>query len=165
MSTPVIDRLLSRVTVDPNSNCWRWNGSVTHGGYGRIKVTTSQAAYVHRVTYEALVGPIPCGMELDHLCRVRSCVNPEHLEPVTRTVNNQRAHSYHSAKTSCPQGHPYDEENTLTSGGKRHCRACRRRKAAERRQRPDVKAYQAAKAREYRSRKSEVDIHGERVTA
>jgi hypothetical protein len=95
---------------------------------------------VHRVAYELLVGPIPEGLELDHLCRNTRCVNPEHLEPVTGRENLMRAVSSwaakNAAKTHCPQGHPYDEENTkVKRDGGRACRACgrefmRRKRAA-----------------------------------
>lgn len=108
--------------------CWRWTAMKTRGGYGRVKVKRV-SKYAHRVVFEWLRSEIPEGLELDHLCRNRDCVNPDHLEPVTRLENNRRipkeVHSS-SRKTHCPQGHPYDEENTLHWKGQRRCKACRR---------------------------------------
>lgn len=86
--------------------------------------------YVHRVAWETLRGPIPDGMQLDHLCRQRACWNPDHLEPVSPRENVLRGvgiTAMNAKKTHCPQGHPYDDANTgITSTGKRRCRACGR---------------------------------------
>ena len=80
-------------------------------------------ALAHRVAYELQVGPIPVGLQLDHLCRVRSCVNPAHLEPVTSAENTRRG--LRAMKTHCPQGHPYAGENLLIRPtGQRRCRTC-----------------------------------------
>ncbi|MEU2992920.1 HNH endonuclease signature motif containing protein [Streptomyces griseoincarnatus] len=111
-----------------------FTGHVNPGGYGVIK---SQGAMhnAHRVAYEVLVGPIPEGMHIDHLCRVRRCVNPHHLEPVTQRENTLRGDgptAIHALKTHCPQGHPYDEVNTyVCSAGRRHCRKCKRERERE----------------------------------
>ena len=75
--------------VDKTATCWLWRASIRNHGYGRIKVN-GRAEQAHRVAYELLVGPIPEGLTLDHLCRVRLCVNPAHLEPVTQKVNIRR---------------------------------------------------------------------------
>lgn len=120
----VMKRLLAR--IEYVEDCWIWQGSKVRGGYGRIKVTSDRNQYVHRVVFEAMVGAIPPGMELDHLCRNRACCNPAHLETVTHRVNVQRAESFHARKTHCPHGHEYTPVNTLVSCGKRLCRACRR---------------------------------------
>lgn len=85
--TPV-DRLLARYSVEPNG-CWRWTGSLTGRGYGHFSIR-SRYYQAHRLTYILLVGPIPDGLEPDHLCRNRWCVNPAHLELVTHAVNGQR---------------------------------------------------------------------------
>src|SRR5690606_7471316 len=96
--------------------------------------------YVHRVTYEAFVGPIPEGLEVDHLCRNRACCNPEHLEPVTRSENRRRAwrdapRPPRPLAAECRKGHPFDEENTLWERrGKRRCRACHRARSAKSRE-------------------------------
>ena len=115
--------------------CWLWTGLLDKDGYGRHYVGVSRATAgektAHRFAYELLVGPVPDGLELDHLCRIRNCVNPRHLEPVTTRVNQLRGFglSGHNArKTHCPNGHPYDEANTIWSenGTHRTCRICRR---------------------------------------
>jgi hypothetical protein len=89
-------------------------------------------ARAYRITYETLVGPVPNGLELDHLCRVRACVNPGHLEPVTHRVNTLRGETVaarNARATHCPAGHPYDEVNTYADRlGRRSCRECCRRR-------------------------------------
>ena len=93
-----------------------------HRGYGEInvrdpsRVSRQRRARVHRLTYEWAVGPIPEGLTIDHLCRVRNCVNPEHLEAVTQSENTRRGETTaakNAAKTHGPQDHPYDEVNTI----------------------------------------------------
>ena len=88
------------------------------------------AKKAHRVSWELLVGPIPEGLELDHLCRNHGCVNPDHLEPVTHAVNVRRGRGGTSwaQKKHCPQGHPYDDANTYLYRGRRSCRECSRQK-------------------------------------
>lgn len=97
-------------------------------GYGQIGCSGT-VKMAHRAVYEALVGPIPEGLELDHLCKNRLCVNPDHLEPVTHQENVKRGRAgYHRKplQTHCKRNHPFDEENTyVTSSGKRQCRACK----------------------------------------
>ena len=106
--------------VERTETCWIWLGAKTKGGYGHTVATTA-----HRRAYEELVGPIPEGLDLDHLCRVRACVNPAHLEPVTRKVNVNRGEK--ANRTHCPKGHPYDALNTYyRTSGARVCRACQR---------------------------------------
>lgn len=125
---------LSRNDLVRTDECWEWQRARTRAGYGTLR-TPAGVAYTHRLAYTAFVGPIPAGMELDHLCRVPSCFNPSHLEAVTHAENMRRG--FFGSKTHCPAGHPYDAENTVinsTNGG-RLCRACkngRRRKGAAR---------------------------------
>lgn len=84
-----LERVLSRVAADA-SGCWLWTGALLRDGYAAIKVS-GKVTVAHRVAYAAMVGPIPEGLELDHVCNVRNCVRPEHLEPVTHAENQRRA--------------------------------------------------------------------------
>jgi hypothetical protein len=147
-ATHVLERLLAKVTYD--SGCWLFTGCISPYGYGRI--TVSRAAgphHAHRVAYENLVGPIPDGHDLDHLCRNRACCNPLHLEPVTRAENWQRAPHANREKTQCPKGHAYTSDNVyiLQPGNRRDCLTCRR----ERGRRASMKSYYAKKAAEQTS--------------
>ena len=109
--------------------CWLWTGPLNPNGYAQFSVE-GRRVYAHRFAYELLIGPIPDGLQLDHLCRVRHCVNPKHLEPVTCQENLLRGDTLlarNVAKTECPQGHPYDDANTyIGSKGERKCRSCAR---------------------------------------
>lgn len=104
--------------VMKTETCWLWTGAKAsiygHGKFGRVKA--------HRWAYENLVGPIPTGLTIDHLCRVPACVNPEHLEPVKLAENIRRAAA---AQTHCKHGHPLDDAYR-DQYGYRHCRICRR---------------------------------------
>lgn len=128
---PVSDRLWSHVTKGPG--CWVWTGFLRNG-YGRLKTGQGdETVAVHRLSYELLVGPIPAGLEIDHLCRNRACVRPDHLEPVTSRENVLRGVSpiaSFARQTHCKRGHPFDDNNTYLWRGRtalsRHCRACRK---------------------------------------
>lgn len=129
---PVLDRLLEKVFVEA-SGCWIWQGATASNGYGRIGTGLGKATgQVHRVAYEQMVGPIPSGLHLDHLCRHRLCVNPDHLEPVTQTENNRRA-ARANRKSHCPKGHAMTPENTVP-GRQRQCRICRNEQVRTRRE-------------------------------
>jgi len=89
--TPLAERVFAK--VDMTLFCWEWKGAVCrYTGYGKVGLGRrgDGVGYVHRVVYQMLVGPVPEGMDLDHLCRNRACCNPDHLEPVTRSENNRR---------------------------------------------------------------------------
>jgi hypothetical protein len=113
--------------------CWIWKGTVSRG-YGVITVPMSAMRVAHRVAYEMEVGPIPEGMQLDHLCRNTLCVNPAHLEPVTHH-ENQRRGLKGDLTTHCPKGHEYTPENTRRYRNHRYCRACHRDREQARRDR------------------------------
>ncbi len=138
---PATDRFWEK--VDASGDCWVWTASMAGGGYGWFMLTKGQSVPAHRWCYEHLVGPIPEGLDIDHLCRNRLCVNPDHLEPVTRAENMRRAPwdcaKQKAAKTHCPQGHEYAGENlVIDPNGARRCRICRattRRRSAAGRQR------------------------------
>lgn len=123
MKSQLLDRLANRFTV--GDGCWEWIAGKSQGGYGQIRIDGHQRG-AHCVLYELLVGPIPEGKELDHLCRNRGCVRPSHLEPVTHAVNIARAPLAPGNRTHCPQGHPYVGSTTYRSPeGYRSCRICR----------------------------------------
>ena len=121
---PLLDRCEAMISREPMSGCWIWIGSRFPGGYGRVNVNASRKGHgAHRVLYELLVGPIPEGLELDHLCRVRECVNPKHLQPVLHRVNVWRGARMHR-QTHCKRGHAMTEDNHYYSGRSHCCRAC-----------------------------------------
>lgn len=116
-------------------DCLIWTGSTNQQGYGVLSVGKRRVR-AHQLAYLTWVGPIPEGLELDHLCRTRRCIDPRHLEPVTHWTNLMRGQSpsaLNARKTHCPQGHPYDELNTyLTKQNVRQCRACHRARQLKR---------------------------------
>lgn len=139
MNSDVMDRIWARVTADDNG-CWIY-ASNHPDGYGRVRVGKRSRA-AHLLTYEQMIGDIPDGLQLDHLCRNRSCVNPYHLDPVTQSVNSLRSPIVgraNSRKTHCKRGHEFTPENTgyaKQSGGRgiaRRCRTCARDASRERR--------------------------------
>lgn len=104
------------------NECWLWQGSFYPDGYGRHSSSTA-----HRAVWILMRGAIPIGMTVDHVCRNRACVNPDHMELVTPRENTRRGFV---ARQSCRHGHPYTPENTRLRGGTRECRACDRRTTA-----------------------------------
>jgi hypothetical protein len=121
------ERIATKLAPGP-SGCWLWTAAVDADGYGRVR-WLGRNALAHRVVYELLRGPIPAGLTLDHLCRNRACVNPDHLQPVALATNVLRGEGVgvrNAEKTHCKHGHPFDAENTYIKQGKRACRQCGR---------------------------------------
>lgn len=140
---PVAQRLWRRVDRSGplwnGTPCWLWQGYVGKRGYGEIGADGGgkRQVLVHRVAYELCRGAIPAGLVIDHLCRNRICVNPDHLEPVTHRVNILRGihpPAMYAKRDSCKRGHAYAEANTFLYRGYRCCRQCNREKQATRRQ-------------------------------
>ncbi len=128
MRIPVIERVMRRVDIQPDE-CWLWTGYRDPKGYGRISAGPGSGLIrPHKVVYEFTRGPIPDGLQLDHLCRVRACVNPDHLEPVTAYENFLRGESacaVNARKTHCNHGHQLSGTNLhITPSGGRRCKAC-----------------------------------------
>lgn len=127
---PAAERFWSRVNKNgpipehcPElGRCWVWTKGLNGTGYGDFSAGSKRIS-AHKWSYEAAKGPVPTGLELDHLCRNRLCVNPEHMEPVTHAENMRRAAA---ARTHCPQRHEYTAANTGYSCGDRYCRTCHR---------------------------------------
>lgn len=144
---PYLSRFLAK--IDRTGECWIWCGYKIGSGYGRTTASFRKMDSVHRIAYELFIGQIPDGMEIDHTCHNgsgcrggnscphRSCVNPDHLEAVPRSVNILRGESpaaRNARTTQCPQRHPYEEANvgTIKTGGRRCLRCAAERQAARR---------------------------------
>lgn len=109
------------------NGCWVWQAGKTDTGYGMFW-TGKRTIGAHRISYVLHKGLIPKGMCIDHLCKNRACVNPDHMEVVTRGENARRGDHAESKKTHCAKGHPYDEKNTYWYRNHRICRTCARKK-------------------------------------
>lgn len=130
-----MERFWSKIEIGDWQECWLWTGATAGKGYGVIRIS-GKNVYVHRHVYELLVGPIPPGMEVDHVrswgCRSNACVNPLHLEAVTPRENQLRSARVRARRTHCKHGHPYDVGNTRSTPRGRVCRRCERRRSLTR---------------------------------
>lgn len=125
---PLEERFWPKVNKAAADECWLWTGSSKSDGYGNIGGGHGKNISAHRASYELARGPIPAGLEIDHLCRNRLCVNPAHLEAVTKRVNGLRGFSpaaQNKRKTHCPKGHEYTIFKPQASGEHRQCGTCR----------------------------------------
>lgn len=136
--TSIFERAERYIMPEPMSGCWLWYGAVDGRGYGQISTKSGQSpARAHRVVYEKYRGPIPDGLDLDHKCRNIVCVNPDHLEPVTRAENLRRGIGILRRKeraamvTHCHNGHSKAENWYISPKGKRHCRVCQKQRDAK----------------------------------
>ena len=135
-NVPRRERIERQISPEPNSGCWLWTGGIGSHGYGQLTAGWRDpqkrgTSVVHRILYEEKYGPVPKGLELDHLCRVRLCVNPDHLEPVTRRENIRRGIApvaRQMVQTHCLRGHEFNHANTLfyrtKYGVGRRCKTC-----------------------------------------
>ena len=126
--------------VERTDTCWLWRGAITKKGFGTMHVTSQPrkvSAHAHRIAWELYRGPIPDGLTIDHLCRVKHCVNPAHMEPVTSSENTRRSDNpamQNARATHCKNGHEWTPENTLRQGPQgqwRWCRECGRARSRE----------------------------------
>lgn len=123
----VVDRFMALLQPVTESGCWIWMGTTRHG-YGLFWLH-GKNRYAHIISHLLFSGPIPDGLHIDHLCRVRCCVNPFHLEPVTIKTNLIRGDGWagrNARKINCPKGHPLSGENLVMRKGSRVCRQCER---------------------------------------
>lgn len=138
MAKSIVDVIEEKVMIDPNSGCWLWTGSISPQGYGRFyDASNPSERSAHRISYSYYIGTIPSGLDLDHKCRVRSCVNPHHLEPVTRSENLRRGigssilRKKYAEATHCRAGHEITTETSRMVPRKnktpmRRCMICSR---------------------------------------
>lgn len=138
VSRPAPERFWEK--VNKTDGCWMWVGAISDTGYGSFNAGGGLYTGSHRFAYQQVKGAIPAGLYLDHICRVRSCVNPDHLEPVTNEENIRRGNGgiNNASKTHCPKGHEYTPENTVLRkypNGRtgRICRSCLTKGLRERR--------------------------------
>ena len=124
----IIQRFVNKIDHDANTFCWNWTACKDKDGYG-VFGFRGKNVRAHRFAYEYWNKQIPQGLQIDHLCRNRKCVNPTHLETVTLGENVRRSPSFNRQKTHCPYGHEYTSENTRIHHGTRECRTCENKRS------------------------------------
>lgn len=143
----LFDRFMARVSIEPNTGCWIWMGTIAPNGYSMMSVrgVRFRTRGAHTISYVLHGGKLEPGTELDHRCRHTWCVNPAHLEQVTPLVNKLRSDSAwarNARKTHCPSGHALAGANLYVYRGMRHCKTCRRGAGDRFRAKPDSKQRQ-----------------------
>jgi hypothetical protein len=123
------ERLKKKVQYDDATQCWNWTGLLNKDGYGQSGYSLGNSKWksctAYKLAYRLLVGEVPQGLQLDHTCRNRLCINPDHLEPVTGKVNTNRGRRSNAEKTHCKHGHEYTDANTgYHDGNRRYCLEC-----------------------------------------
>jgi len=129
LNTKQLQRFINKIKIDPLEGCWLWQATINARGYGHICINYKQLK-AHRVSYEHWKGEIPSNLQVDHLCKNTSCVNPLHLEIVTQKENMVRSTIWNKMrnKTHCPSGHQYKGENLkISKRGYRICKKCEKR--------------------------------------
>jgi hypothetical protein len=134
--TPMPGRFWEKAAVGVDDQCWRWKGAAHSEGYGFFWLD-GRRQYAHRVAYELTHGPIPRGLQIDHLCRTPACVNPAHLEAISLVENLKRGEGFsgslYKPKSECKHGHPLSGANLYVApDGHRVCITCRREREKRR---------------------------------
>ena len=156
----IAERIENKVEKVTESGCWIWTAHCNNMGYGMLGVGRNMKL-AHRMTYELTYGQIPKGLDLDHLCRVRCCVNPAHLEPVTRLENVRRGKR--GPQTHCQRGHAFTEDNIYyygPNGKSRQCRQCNKLRELERTERRRASAVPVERVLKTHCRKGHRYDHG-----
>lgn len=146
MRGPAVKRFMNKVRVCDDTGCWLWTAGLHYKGYAKFRDDTGRKVFAHRWAYEWFRGRIPDGLQIDHLCRVRHCVNPYHMEPVTNAENQRRGlKNQNGGKTHCDHGHLLAGENLhITPKGHRRCLECNRQQCREYYHRKKKEAAEAA---------------------